>query len=201
MRSNSLLIIGVLITAAGLVFLLSALLNISFLGICLPVAFILLGIWILLRPRVVKDNSDLRLLIFGDVKHRGVWQVRGEEVWLVIGDVRLDFSQAEIPLGETTYHVNAFISDIRLTIPEDVGVSISSLAFLNTVRLTGIKRDVFFVPFEYQSEGYADSQRKIRLETACFIADIRIKQLEQVSDSGSNANSQTINNEGANEIE
>lgn len=195
MRSNSLLTLGGIITATGLIFLLSALLDISFLGICIPIGVILLGVWILIRPRIVADDSDLRLLIFGDVKRRGTWEVRGEEVWLLIGDVRLDFSQAEVPFGETTYHVNAFISDIRLTLPEDVGISISSLAFLNTTRLPGIKRDVFVVPFEYQSDDYASCTRKIRLETVCFIADIRINRLDPVKNPDTNTTPQVVEGE------
>jgi len=180
MRRNSQLIFGGIIIAIGLIILISHLLNVSAWAICLPTALILVGAWILLRPKIMPDSPGFKLRIFGNVRKYGDWFVAGEETWMFIGDVRLDFSEAEIPIGETPFRVIAFIGDIRLQIPENVGYSLSSIGVVNTVRLSGVKRDTFFVPFEYQSPGYEEKERKIALDTICFIGDIRVQEVATV---------------------
>jgi len=177
MRRNSQLIFGGIIIAIGFIILISHLLNVSAWAICFPTALILLGAWILLRPRIMPGSPGFNLRIFGNVRKYGTWFVTGEEIWMFIGDVRLDFSEAEIPLGETPFRIIAFIGDIRLQIPENIGYSLSNIGVVNTVRLSGAKRDTFFVPFDHQSPGYEEKERKIALDTICFIGDIRVQEV------------------------
>lgn len=174
MRRNPQLVFGLIIIGVGLAILLSAILDVSIFAICIPGGFILLGIWVLIRPKYSADDSEFRLRIFGDIRRRGVWTFEGEEIWLFIGDVRYDFTEAEVPSGETKLRVIAFIGDIRLKIPEGIGIRSTNIAFLNEVRFPGLRRDAFVVPVDYETEGYAETDRQILLETLCFIGEIRI---------------------------
>ena len=176
MSRNTQILFGAIVIIVGLLFLLSSFLDISIFAICIPSVLILIGIWILIRPRLVPEDSEFRLRIFGNLRKRGDWMVTGQEAWMFIGDVRLDFSEAEVPQRETYYRFVAFIGDIRIKVPENVGVSISSMAFVNEIHFPGIKRDAFLVPVEFRTDGYEAAETKIRLETICFIGDIRLEQ-------------------------
>jgi hypothetical protein len=176
MRNQGLIFIGVAVILIGLVLLFGSLFRID-LGVwCWPAGFILLGTWLLLRPWLVKPGAPLQIQVFGPVRREGAWSVTGEDIWLLVGDVRLDLTQTEIPPGETAIRVFAFVADVRLRAPEGVGVSVASTAFLNVARLSGRKREAFFTPVRLSSEDYETAEKKIRLETTCFIADIKAKQ-------------------------
>jgi predicted membrane protein len=172
MRNNLQIVFGGLIALFGLSILLGLLFDVNFWGVCFSVGLILFGVWILVRPRILPEDSNLKLLIFGDVKKRGEWQVNGEEIWMFIGDVRLDMTSADIPSGETTYRVIAFIGDIDIKLPEGIGFQVSSMAFVNDTKILGRKRDYIFTPFSYRNDIFETAEKKISLEALCFVADI-----------------------------
>jgi predicted membrane protein len=175
MRNKVQIVFGGTVLLIGVIIILGVLFDINLWAICLPIGLILIGVWILVRPRFLPDDSDLNIRIFGDVRRKGSWSVTDQENWLFIGDIRYDMTSAQIPDGETNMRVIAFIGDIRLKVPADVGVKLSSMAFLNETRIEGKKRDNFLVPVDYQSESYDTAVRKISLETVCFIGDIRLE--------------------------
>jgi lia operon protein LiaF len=112
----------------------------------------------------------------GDVRRRGEWQVGAEEIWMFVGDVRLDMSQAVIPAGETIIRIFSFVGDVELVVPADVGVSLASTAFLTDCRLWGEKKEQFFGTLERLSPGYEQAERKIRLEALGFVVELKVKR-------------------------
>lgn len=171
------LLIGALLVMLGVAWLGGSILGIDFWALCWPAGLILLGVWILVRPRLVKDGGRAQFLLFGDVRRRGDWTLTNEEIWMGIGDVDLDLTRAYIPAGESTLRVFSFISDIDLLIPPGVGVSLTSYAFVTDSKILNQKRDSFVLPVEVESEGYSSAQQKIRVEAFGFINDIKAKQI------------------------
>jgi len=176
MRNQGQVIFGILIILIGLMFLLGNLFDVNVGALCFPTALILLGVWLLLRPRLVGPDTPFRFRIFGPIRRSGAWQVADEEIWLLIGDVRLDMSQAEIPAGETHIRVSGFVGDVRLVAPEGVGVSVSSMAFVSDARVLGQRRDGLLLPVRLTSDDYETAERKIHLETMFFVGDVRAKR-------------------------
>lgn len=174
MRNNAQIIFGMVVILLGVSIILGMFFDINFFAVCFSVGLILIGVWILARPKFLPEDSNLRLLIFGDFRRKGDWQVQGEEIWMFIGDIRLDMSEADIATGTTAFRIMAFIGDINLKLPEDVGLHLSSYAFVNDTKIAGKKRDYVFVPVEYKNDSYETAERKIRLETMCFIGDIDV---------------------------
>lgn len=174
MRYNTQLIFGGLLLLIGASIILGILFEINFFAVCFSIGLILFGVWILVRPRLLPEASDFRLLIFGDFRRRGDWQVESEEIWMFIGNIRLDMSEAKIPDGETTYRVIAFINSFNLKIPADVGVRLSSYAFVNDTKIDRDKKDYVFVPFVYKNEAYETAQKKLNIEASSFVGDIDI---------------------------
>ena len=176
MRNQGQVFFSILIILIGLMFLLGNVFDVNVGALCFPAGLILLGIWILLRPRVVGPDTALRLRVFGPIRRGGAWQVADEEIWLFVGDVRLDMTQAEIPVGETRIRVFGFVGDVRLLVPEGVGVSVSSMAFVTDARVLGQRRDGFLIPVHMTSDDYKTAERKVHLETMSFVTDIRVRR-------------------------
>jgi hypothetical protein len=176
MRNQGQMFIGALIIVIGLMFLIGNVFNIDVGALCWPTGLILLGVWLLLRPRLIGPGTALRWRLFGPIRRDGAWQVTEEEMWLFVGDVILDLTRAEIPPGETAIRVFGFVGNVRLLVPEGVGASVSSTSFITDARVLGQRRESFLAPLHLTSEGYETAERKIRLETTFFVADLRVKR-------------------------
>jgi lia operon protein LiaF len=181
MRNQGQLILGIVVIVIGLAFLIGNLFDVNVWTYCWPVGLILLGVWLLLRPRLVSSDTAVRQKLLGDIRRDGVWQVADEEIWIGIGDVRLDMTEAEIPPGETRVRVWGFVGDVRLSLPEGVGVSLSSNAFVTDVKALGHKREGILVPVRIASDDYETAERKVRLETTFFVGDVTVRKVEQSS--------------------
>jgi len=176
MRNRWLILVGVLFILWGLVSLVSTVFHVNAGAFCLPVALIALGVWLLVRPRVLGPGTGFHLLLLGDLHRSGDWRVTSEEIWVGVGDIRLDMTQAEIPPGETTLHVLGFVGDVRLHLPPDVGVAVSSAAFVTDARVLGQQYETVFDALHVTSENYEAAGRKIRLEVTAFVADLRVER-------------------------
>jgi predicted membrane protein len=176
MRNYGLMLIGVVIVLFGLMSLIGGLLDIDVGDFCFPAGLILFGIWVLLRPRLVRPDRALQTRLFGPIRRDGAWQVTDEEFWLFVGDVNLDLTRAEIPLGETLIRVFGFVGNVRLLVPEGVGVSVSSTGLVSDVRLLSQRRDGFLAAVDLASDSYEIAERKVRLETVFFVTDLRVRQ-------------------------
>lgn len=177
MRNQGQLILGVLVITIGAVFLIGNILDVNVWTFCWPVGLIGLGVWLLVRPRMVGSDTAVRQKLIGDVRIRGDWQVADEEFWVGIGDVRLDMTDAEIPLGETRIRTFGFVGDITLRVPQDVGVSVSTSAFISEVKGLGKKRESFLTPIKAESDNYKTAERKINVDAAFFVGDVKIRQV------------------------
>jgi lia operon protein LiaF len=112
--------------------------------------------------------------LFGDHDRHGEWQARDQEIWSFIGDIDLDFTEAELAQPITTLKIYSFVADIDVTIPEDVGFSISWFGFVTDVRIHGKRMGGFITPVNYQTEGYESAAKKIELEMISFVGDLKV---------------------------
>ena len=176
MSIRSEFLIGSILLILGILWLGSNILGVDIWALCWPAGLILLGTWLLVRPRIMKDGARIQSLMFGDVHRSGSWNLANEEIWMGIGDVDFDLREAQILPGETVLRVISFIGDIDLLVPPEIGVSVNSYAFLTDSRILNRKRDSFVIPIEFQSEGYLSAERKLRLEVFGFINDIKVLQ-------------------------
>jgi len=176
MRDKGQIIIGAVIVFVGLIFLIGNVLNINVWAFCWPMGLILLGVWLLLRPRLVGPDTAVRQKLLGDIHRDGPWQVTDEEFWIGVGEVDLDMTHADIPVGETKIRVFGFVGDVDVFVPEGVGIVVSSTAFVTDARVLGQKRDGILFPFHHASDDYETAEHKIRLEVTSFVVDIKIKR-------------------------
>jgi len=177
MRDKWHIYIGGAITLIGLMFLIGSIFKVDVGAFCFPVGLILLGVFLLLRPQLVGPDTSVQLRLLGDVRRSGNWQVAEEEIWIGVGNVKLDMTEADIPVGETRIRVFGFVGDVRLLVPEKVGVSVSSESFFTDARVLGRKRDSFLAPMRFASENYETAERKVQLEMSYFVGNLRVGQV------------------------
>lgn len=174
MQTRGQMILGGVLILFGILFLLSNLFNIDFGSICWPTLFILVGVWIILRPRMISGDTDLRMWIFGDHYLRGEWEAKDQEIWSFIGDINMNFTQAQFAKPEIRIRIYTFVADIDLTVPEDLGLAISWSGFVTDGRVLGERMGGFLSPVHYESEGYASAERKVQLEILSFVGDTKV---------------------------
>lgn len=176
MQSRGQLLLGFFLILFGSFALLGAFTNIDVGDLFWPSVLIVLGVWFLIRPRIVKDGSQAHIQILGDVLRSGQWPVTSQEFWIGIADIDLDLTQAEIPAGVTTFRIVGFIGDIDLTVPEGIGVAVEAMGMVSTIRFLDRKGDYFLTPVHLKTDGYQEAERKVVLETTAFIGDLKIRQ-------------------------
>lgn len=176
MRNQGQLYIGGFILLLGVLWLIGNLLNVDFWALCWPLFFILLGVWIIFRPRMVRAGTNVRFVPLADVHRSGTGRIENEEFWLLVGDVDLDLSHAEIPAGETTYRLYGFVGDVEFIVPADVGFEVVTTTFLTTARVQGRKEDSFG-GLHWRSDNYATAERKLRAEGTFFVMELKVRQV------------------------
>ena len=176
MHNRGQLIIGGVLVFLGISVIASNLFQIDLGAICWPSAFILLGIWLILRPRLALPGSEVNIQPLCSIRRSGPWTVNSEEIWMFVGDVKLDFTQTEIPTGETSFRIYGFVGNVTLILPQDADVSISASALVNDAKIFGKKQDIFLTGLQYDSPNYQNAERKIRLETFFFVCDLDLIQ-------------------------
>ncbi len=172
MRNQGQIFIGAVLVFLGLMYITSSVFHIDIGAVCWPTALILLGVWLIWRPKLILGGGAVNINPLCNIRRTGVWPVEPEEIWMFVGDVRLDFSQSEIPSGETAFRIFGFVGDINLIVPENVHVSVSASAFLNDAKIFGKKQDTFLTTLQYNSPEVPASERIIRLETFFFVCDL-----------------------------
>ena len=93
------------------------------------------------------------------------------------GDVRIDLADLNLSPGETDITVTAFAGDVHIFAPQDVGVSISTMAFVTDSRINGKKMEYIMSGMDYATEGYEEANKKFKLFMQCFAADVKLKTI------------------------
>jgi lia operon protein LiaF len=133
-------------------------------------------VWLLVRPKLVSAGTVFTTKLLGDVRRRGEWQVADEEIWLGVGDIKLNMTSADIPTGETRIRAFGLVNEIVLTVPQGVGIAVSSTSFATEAKMFGQKYSRVFAPFSFTSEGYETAERKVHLDLSYVVAEVKAKR-------------------------
>ena len=174
MENRGQIIIGGFLILFGLLAFLGNLLHIDIGAIFWPLVLIAVGFLLLLRPQFAPPGSEVWFRLFGGVHRYGAWQVHNEEVWMFIGDVRLDLTQAELPPGESVFRISGFVGDIDLQLPPGTALSVHANGFVTAAHWFGSKQDHFLNPAIYVSPGYDQAASKFKLVTTFFVTDLTV---------------------------
>lgn len=176
-RNSGLLFVGIVLILIGVLSLISNWIHVDWFSLFCPALLIFFGIWMLIKPRQIGFIGDANVVFIGEIERSGQWQASGESFLAFVGDIDLDLTKAELPLGETSYSFTGFVTDAEVLVPANVGVRVSAAGFINEVKLQGRKQESFIAPLNWTSENYADAERKIRLDSTGFVNELKVRQV------------------------
>ncbi len=174
MKKQTQMLLGSVLIGFGFLILLSKLLDIHLGAICWPSFLILVGVLIIVKPRIAPEGTDVQMHFFGDLRRSGEWEVMNQEIWSFVSDVDLDFTKANFQEDEVTFKLYRFVGDVDIIVPKDMGISISSMGFVTEARLEGKKRSGLVTPIRYTSENFESAAKRIRIEMISFVADLKV---------------------------
>ena len=93
----------------------------------------------------------------------------------LIGDIRLDLSQVQLSDGETPFELNALIGDITVLVPQDLPVSVVAEVTVGDIRIFRQSADGLGRRISYESPGYAEATRKVRIMAHLLVGDITVQ--------------------------
>ena len=178
MRNKGQLILGGSVLIFGFIFLIGNLLDISIWRFVWPLLLIGLGVLIIFRQGRGKGDTEAYFAFARDIKPRGELQVGNAEYWHFAGDVIIDFAKVTIPEGEHFWKFYGFVHELRLNVPPDVGVAVSTNAFITEKKIGGDKEDLILVPLEWKSAAYDTAPNKLHIEATGFVVEVRVKEVD-----------------------
>ncbi len=104
------------------------------------------------------------------------WPLRDSFIEQKIGSIRMDLSETPIPEGETVLEVECKMGDVDVRLPEGLAVSIEAHCKIGSVTLFDRSSNGSGALF-YQSEGYQDAERKVRLLIEVKIGDLNVQRV------------------------
>jgi len=181
MENKGRLVFGGGLILLGLILLIGVLTNIDIWTFFWPIFLIGLGLWLIFRPSFLKERGGLIFRPLADIKRNGEWVVDDQEIWIFVGDVDLDLTRAIFPSDEAKIRIFGFVGEVNLLVPEKVGVTVNSNAFVTDAKVLGEEVDNIFVPYSWSSRNYLLSEHRLALETNMFVASIKVNQLQASS--------------------
>jgi len=170
------IIFGLVLITAGAVSLVEVLFDVDLSPFIWPLILIGLGTWLILRPRLVEPGVQVEFQLFGDIEKTGIWEAKDHEIWSFVGSPQLDFSNALFSQGESTIRLFGFVSEVAIILPEDVGLNLESTAFLTDYQGLDRKEERFFSSIKHQSPQFSDMEKRVNIQVAAFVTEIRIKR-------------------------
>lgn len=138
-----------------------------------PLILILVGLILIFRPQAIKMEG-VRYAFAGDWEVDGRWDLNTGEVRAFAGDLTVDLRDIDLPEGETVLNFKGFAGDIRVYLPQEVGLSVKTNTFVTDARIEGDKTDYVFTGMDYETEGYKAASKKFRLEATAFAMEIDV---------------------------
>jgi predicted membrane protein len=169
------IVLGIVLIVMGLFAIIELIFDINFWRFLGPLLLIGLGVLLILRPQFAGPDVEVRMPILGEVRRTGVWEVTQHEIWWLVGSTRLDFTDAVFPKGEAVIKIYGFVTDNKITLPDDVGFQLESTAFVSERKGPEGSEERFVSPLFYQSSNYEETEKRVRVQTVGFVSEIRIK--------------------------
>ncbi|MBI9045279.1 MAG: hypothetical protein JEZ06_12390 [Anaerolineaceae bacterium] len=168
---------SLLLIFTGIFLAFGAWLDIKIWAIILPWILILIGSWWLTHKKGDIHENDFHFKFIGLTQREGIWPVKQQAIVTVTGDIILDLTRADIPDGETKFHISGVIGNIILRIPKNVGVTFSSLSMATEAKFLEQEHHSMFLPLQLTDSNYQHTNKKINLETMFFVSEVRISQV------------------------
>ncbi len=182
------ILFGLVLILVGILALLDNLQFISFwsaLGKLWPLILIGLGIWLLVKRRLLYWSEKFEIKegkkyskAFGDLKIDGSGiDPHGMDVEMGFGDLEVNLTRASFSDRENVIHLALGFGDIKVWIPSDVKVKASASCGAGDIDLLGKTADGLGRSVDYQDEDYDSVQKRLKISAKIGFGDIRISRV------------------------
>lgn len=169
-------ILALILIGIGSIYFAANLTNFNMDRIFWPLVFILAGGVMVFRPQFLRLDPGVKLAFVRELDLDGNWIVEEKQYLNFVGEFDFDMREADIPVGETVIRMSGFVNEVKMWLPEDVGVRVDTSAFVTEARPFGEEKTTFILNgLHYQTDEYEQAERKVRLEMNCFVADVKLK--------------------------
>lgn len=187
MKTDGRKLIGGLVIALGIIFLLDSLFDFNFwhfIWKLWPLVLIVLGIYILKNQELFGGDfktgdfsSDSRLFGDLDISLSGK-EILNHRFSTLMGNIKLDLTGAEFKAGETKIGVSSLVGKVRIKIPDGIPVKLSTHALKGDIRFDDLKRDGFFQKLDHIDINYVSAEKKLLLGVSSIIGDLDINRIK-----------------------
>lgn len=169
------IILGIVLIVMGLFALVDTIFNINPWRYFGPLLLIGIGVLIIMRPQIAGKDVNVQMPIFGDVRKKGFWEVTQHEIWWIVGTSWLDFTDASFPSGDAVIKIFGFVTEVKITLPDDVGLQINSSAIVSELKDQNGKDERILNMLDYQSENFESAEKRVTIQTLGFVSEVRVK--------------------------
>jgi lia operon protein LiaF len=169
------IVLGIFLLSLGFIALIETLFDLDLWRFIWPLILVGLGLLLILRPTMAGRDVQVQMIPFSDLRMKGSWQVGQHELWTLVGSARLDFTDAVFPQEAGAFKIYGFVPDVRIIVPEDVGLRVVATSFVSEVHHPAGKQEQFLTPLEYESENFSTAEKQVTVHAAGFVCEIRIK--------------------------
>ncbi len=174
MKNRTAILIGSILIVLGFFSIINALFHVNLWTLFFPILLIALGAFLIFRPKFSPDGTDIILRFVGETKKSDEWSVSPVEYQSFVSDIKLDFSQAIIPEGETHIRISCFVSELKIQLPMDAGLKVVAKGFVHDSKVNGQKENQIGAPFEYETPDFSVQIKKVIIESWSFVSDVEI---------------------------
>jgi len=141
-----------------------------------PAILIALGAVVLVRYFLAPEEGPWEFKLLGDVHLSGSALASDREIWLGIGNIRLDLGDSELPPGETNYRLLGLVGDIEVRVPPDIGLSLDASGLINEIKIFNEKLGGILAPVHYTTDNFESTERRVRIDAAHLVGDLKVRR-------------------------
>ena len=169
------IIFGVVLIFLGIIAMIEVFFDVDLWRFIWPLILVGLGLLLIFRTQAAGPQIHILTPILGDLRRSGSWEVTNQEIWWFVGTNRFDLTDAVFPDEEATIKIFGLVAEVKIILPEDVGLRVSSTAFVSEFKGLEGTDERFLSPLNYQSPDYDEKDKRVNLQTVAFVSEIGIK--------------------------
>jgi predicted membrane protein len=188
MKSNTNRLVGGVIIAVGALILIG---NIfggfdfwDFIWKLWPVVLIVLGVYLIKNQRRISGDfksgdysSESSLFGDLDISLSGK-EIADQHYSTLFGDIKIDLLDADFKTGENRIGVSALVGDIKIKIPDNLSVRLSSRSIIGDIRFDDLRRDGFFQRLDHIDNNFGSSEKRLSLSVSGIIGDLNVNRIK-----------------------
>jgi len=147
-------------------------------GAAIGLAAIALGVLALIAAwRVHRIARRLRRAIGHVRSDREGWTLENAVISTVVGDIALDLSRAQLPLGATELTLLCWLGTIHVWVPRELGVDVTAQAIVGSVDILGRREEGFVRDIRVRSEGYEHAASRLQMRLSTVVGELLVAQV------------------------